>query len=458
MNKTQCPHCYTIYVISDEQFRTSRGMVRCGTCRERFQAQLLTAETAPKYDADSTFIEPLSEPDETTKISADDFISAEPDIAFQDPNQNISADATEVNSNNLPRATGFSAVDFEFGDSLNSELSIEISDESKQVIDPLEMARVEQAIKQELNIADSVESTISELAAENHISEDKLIDEVDSLIDDKLLGSFDSEESDTSLEDELFQDTQEQSFSEGESFTEDDSFAQDERLETEIEDLAVDADSINASTSSDLDDNIEATSVAENLEPSAAALVQEGPAKHDLDDVFAPKKSSSSKIVRFVGSTLLMLIGLSLVAVLLYQMWLKQRLPWAETEVVQSTLKPVQEKLSTYDIEIPIRRNLSKLELLSARAEEHQTRASTLLLRVSLINRAEISQPLPWLELSLTDTDGRLISRRKLSPADYIFNNRTNQQIGPKQLKKVTIELLAFPEQATGYELRLLNK
>jgi hypothetical protein len=139
-------------------------------------------------------------------------------------------------------------------------------------------------------------------------------------------------------------------------------------------------------------------------------------------------------------------------------MWLKQHLPLAETPQVLQALQPLQSRLEGLDIKIPVRRNLSQLELLSARAQAHPNRSSTQLLRVSLINRADISQPLPWLELSLSDADGRQISRRKLAPADYIFNNRTDQQIGAKELKKITIELLAFPKQATGYELRLLNK
>jgi len=80
------------------------------------------------------------------------------------------------------------------------------------------------------------------------------------------------------------------------------------------------------------------------------------------------------------------------------------------------------------------------------------------LLKISIINHAKIRQQLPWLEMSLMDADGRLVSRRNLSPSDYVYQNATDDLIGARELKKITIELLSFPKQATGYELKILNK
>jgi len=154
-------------------------------------------------------------------------------------------------------------------------------------------------------------------------------------------------------------------------------------------------------------------------------------------------------------------LALLLAGALTYQLWYKQlvNLPnSAELEqLVQTKTLPIVEELAKRKIELPARRNLSKLELISARAEAHSSLSSTTLLRVSLINRAEINQPLPWMELSLTSAEGRLVARRQLSPQDYLFDKALDR-IGPRELKKITIELLAFPEQAAGYELKLLNK
>ena len=41
MKKTQCPNCFTVYRISEQQIAQSRGKVRCGHCHAQFKAELL---------------------------------------------------------------------------------------------------------------------------------------------------------------------------------------------------------------------------------------------------------------------------------------------------------------------------------------------------------------------------------------------------------------------------------
>jgi len=67
-NKTQCPHCFTIYQISEDQLAQSRGNVRCGNCHERFKAQLLSddeiklarSKVAPNNDLFADVNEPTT--------------------------------------------------------------------------------------------------------------------------------------------------------------------------------------------------------------------------------------------------------------------------------------------------------------------------------------------------------------------------------------------------------------
>jgi predicted Zn finger-like uncharacterized protein len=380
MNKTQCPHCFTVYVISDDQMRASEGMVRCGTCRERFQAQLMTPEGAPKFDPSHAFIEPLSDQYPAETPQSNDFAEDSTEIEFSEL-----ASSTEVDS-----VSPVTSVDhYDFNENLNSELSIVIHDDAAEQNDPEDLARLEKAIQQELDLPDKhLESeTPLEQASDDQA---ELIDQVDSLVQNKLLDSEAKELPTNQTEAEKKQD--------------------------------------------------EELPYAELLSDNASAHNRLG--------------------VWFRGLTLL-LIGFCLFSGLIYQLWLKQTISWPDDARVQMALQPffdpLKQELDKVGLTVPIRRNLSQLELLSARTEAHPTRPSTILLKVSLVNRAQIEQPLPWLELSLTNADGRLVSRRNLAPKDYVFNNRIDGNIGAKQLKKVTIELLAFPEQATGYELRLLN-
>ena len=185
----------------------------------------------------------------------------------------------------------------------------------------------------------------------------------------------------------------------------------------------------------------------------------------DLDlpeEQFTLKKTSWTKrITTAVGSVFLLLISFSLVGVLTYQLWLKQALPDALISPVTAIvplIDPVIKDVSArYDITLPVRRDLNNIQLVSANTEAHPSRASTILLRVSFLNRAKIEQPLPDLELSLTDEDGRIVSRRSFLPKDYLYNNATKNIISSNELKKVTIELLAFPKHAHGYELKIID-
>ena len=191
-------------------------------------------------------------------------------------------------------------------------------------------------------------------------------------------------------------------------------------------------------------------------------LVIDSIAADESDTIDFSNTTKHSALNRWVYGPLLGLVALVLIAVLGYQLWLKQATPLLESPqlatVLEPVISPLKQQLQKYAVSLPERRNLNQLELLSARTEAHPTRSSTILLRASLINRAKISQPFPWLELSLTDEDGRLVSRRAISPKDYLHNNRTENRINANELKQVTIELLAFPKQAHGFELRLLNK
>jgi len=119
LHNTQCPHCFTTYVISDEQLRVSEGMVRCGTCRERFQARLLDSRQikTPRFDPREAFIEPLTdELDAQKKAGAKALMDETPQqYSFADPH-------TESE-----RSPSISLSDV--SESLNSDMSLDIDDE-----------------------------------------------------------------------------------------------------------------------------------------------------------------------------------------------------------------------------------------------------------------------------------------------------------------------------------------
>lgn len=73
---TQCPHCDTVFQVSDEQLSVAQGRVRCGRCQGVFDALAhLYEEEAPDTDADTA---PAPTPREP-HASADTWDADEPD-------------------------------------------------------------------------------------------------------------------------------------------------------------------------------------------------------------------------------------------------------------------------------------------------------------------------------------------------------------------------------------------
>jgi len=417
LNRTQCPHCFTTYLISEEQYRVSDGMVRCGTCRERFQARLISSAEAPKFDPRKAFIEPISE--ETI-----------------DPPVGLSEDPQEIEFAE-PKTTDKNHVTHSFSEleeSINSELSIDFDDDAPTT--PEDSGKL------------STEKVLANIHARTQAkeSQEQIADqapEKTSAPDTTHQQELQLPEVQSSSEIEISPDTT----IEPESDISKEMALQEDLMPTQENALIDQVDEL-------IDDKILGSSDPSELQP--AKIENAADAEFNLNQ--KPPKRANRWLLAPLALTLIAALGLTL----LYQLWMKQLIVFPEKSRVEQLMvkgtAPIADRLAEYDMALPVRRSLSKLELLSARTEPHPSRASTNLLRVSLINRAEIAQPLPWLELSLTDSEGRLVSRRQLAPRDYIYNNKIHAQIGPKELKKVTIELLAFPKQATGYELKLLSK
>ena len=414
-NTTQCPHCFTTYVISDEQYRASGGNVRCGTCRERFQVEFIEDKGAPRIDPDDLSIEPLSqmsvqeveqETDKTiTEKPADEpieFAAGQKSKDKPEPGD----EETKQQQLKMPESIVFATEEAtesptEPNIPEQAELDISIDEEPDQPAP--QPSRKNSGTKQPPPKSGAAKKT-----KPSRQSDAALIEEVDQLIEDKLVG---------------------------------------------------DSISVSLDVSEEMAARIQRRQArkAPILERSSNISTRTGQEPFSLQ----PKRSST--IQRWLFAPVTLVIALILSGVLLYQLWLRQALPWLDDERVTSVVTPVilpmREQLTEQlDVELPVRRDLRNLRLLSARTESHPTRSSMLLLRVSMVNKSSIAQPFPWLELSLTDESGRLISRRALRPEDYLYNNRVANRIGPQELKRVTIELLAFPEQVKGYELKLLNK
>lgn len=387
-NTTQCPNCSAIFVISDEQYTSSKGEVRCGTCMEKFRAVFLPNTDNLQINSNSLDAghfkktpEPKSELlrvlSKHAKHNRSRNRTNQADFFDRNSLSSISAEAgNSADSHSFSNATKQKTAP-KSSDDVSADL---VQDSPKSASQNDSSENKKPTTNTDTTASDTITKQNSAALTLNNsdLLSDDLIDEVDILIDSKLIGKEDKTDQSNPI----------------------------------------------------------------------------------IDD-FNLKKSRSSRFKYGLSSLFMIFLCCSLLSVLVYQLWLKQLLPVPlanPVAVAQKKLSPLANKISEqYGYTFPIRKDLNNLQLVSARTETHPTRASTMLLRVMILNRAKIEQPLPSLELTLTDENGRLVSRRTFAPNDYLYNNATGKLIEVNELKKVSIELLTFPKQAHGYELKMVH-
>lgn len=179
-HKTRCPKCSTVYVISKRQLLGSKGRVRCSHCRERFVAQIYREQAPAKQlpeessDRQDDVARPEDIEDQSTE-QAPIIISGvgyeiSPFTEEVASEITIEVDISETTSIETP----FSRYQTSFEENLQSELTIELESE----------------------LFEQVETNSSkidlEISALNEDSDQQLISEVDSLVDEMLMESTQS--------------------------------------------------------------------------------------------------------------------------------------------------------------------------------------------------------------------------------------------------------------------------
>lgn len=101
--------------------------------------------------------------------------------------------------------------------------------------------------------------------------------------------------------------------------------------------------------------------------------------------------------------------------------------------------------------------DLRRLDLIESQVAPHPRYDKALRVRAALVNRAETVQPYPLLEVSLLDSQGRLLARRAYSPKEYLAKDAAGEPGLPPQLAvNVEIDIASPGPQASGFEILLL--
>ncbi len=97
--------------------------------------------------------------------------------------------------------------------------------------------------------------------------------------------------------------------------------------------------------------------------------------------------------------------------------------------------------------------DLASYELRQWGAASDATQAGRLLLRASIVNRADYAQPYPLLRLALQDRFGTTVAVRDIQPVDYLPGSGAGNLLEPGQRADAEIRIVDPGKDAVGFEM-----
>lgn len=97
--------------------------------------------------------------------------------------------------------------------------------------------------------------------------------------------------------------------------------------------------------------------------------------------------------------------------------------------------------------------DLGAYELRQWGAASDPTQQGRLLLRASIVNRAQFAQPFPLLRLALQDRFGATLGIRDIEPADYLPGETAAKLLGPGERADAEIRIVDPGQEAVGFEM-----
>ncbi|HYA36825.1 MAG TPA: DUF3426 domain-containing protein [Candidatus Methylomirabilis sp.] len=101
-------------------------------------------------------------------------------------------------------------------------------------------------------------------------------------------------------------------------------------------------------------------------------------------------------------------------------------------------------------------RDIAAIELLQTTIAPHPQYENALRIRTALVNRADYPQDYPWMEVSLTDNGGRVLTRRTFTPAQYLPTPAAGN-MSPNVVATTLLDVTNPDNKAVGYEIRLVT-
>jgi len=167
-----------------------------------------------------------------------------------------------------------------------------------------------------------------------------------------------------------------------------------------------------------------------------------------LTPLEVPRRPRTRAIYWLLGNLLLLLL-LSAQALVFYGPQLAHQVP------------ALRATIDTLCGALPCRRlpaiDMRRLDLVETQVTPHPRYDRALRVKATLVNRAEMVQPYPQLEVSLIDSQGQLVARRTYGPREYLQKPEdVGKGLPPQVAVNIQLDITSPGAQANGYEILLL--
>ncbi len=105
---------------------------------------------------------------------------------------------------------------------------------------------------------------------------------------------------------------------------------------------------------------------------------------------------------------------------------------------------------------VPARTDIKSIDLISTSVDPHPDTPGALRVSANLINRARFAQRFPPLEVTLTDKEGEVVGRRTYLPHEYLSGEPGAMQSNVVQ--RADLDLAQPAQTAVGYEIQLVAR
>ena len=143
-----------------------------------------------------------------------------------------------------------------------------------------------------------------------------------------------------------------------------------------------------------------------------------------------------------------------LIAILIAQFAFFKKDAWAQNTDYRPLVETVCELVGC---SVPLRSDTALLRLLERNVRTHPDFPNAILAQVTIANEAEFEQAYPWLEFSMSNIRGQIITYRRFSPNEYLPPaGGAEAGIPPYAIATITLELHDPGDDAVAYEFKFL--